>query len=229
MTSAKLIKGRWVLTGDEAIADAAVAIEGSRIIETGSAAALSRRYDGAEVIGSEHSAVLPGFVNAHHHSHGVSTIQHGCPDALLESWIPGFAGLRKGRVYEETLLSAANQLRSGVTSVVDVHSAQGTAADYRASVDARLRPRARTEPSHDRARAVTHAPLLQRRSLIGDSVRGHSPKHCLDDGMARQVLHALVRPRIGSGNRRGKRLGRQPGDRRTPHRSRSHPRGILVR
>ena len=59
MTNAKLIKGRWVLTGDEVLADAAVAIEGSRIIETGSAAALSRRYDGAEVIGSEHSAVLP--------------------------------------------------------------------------------------------------------------------------------------------------------------------------
>ena len=138
MTNAKLIKGRWVLTGDEVIADAAVAIEGGRIIETGSAAALSRRYDGAEVIGSEHSAVLPGFVNAHHHSHGVSTIQHGCADALLESWILGFAGLRKGRVYEETLLSAANQLRSGVTSVVDVHSAGGTAADYEASVDAGL-------------------------------------------------------------------------------------------
>ena len=138
MTNAKLIKGRWVLTGDEVLADAAVAVEGRRIIETGSAAALSRRYDGAEVIGSEHSAVLPGFVNAHHHSHGVSTIQHGCADALLESWILSFAGLRKGRVYEETLLSAANQLRSGVTSVVDVHSAGGTAADYRASVDAGL-------------------------------------------------------------------------------------------
>ena len=96
MTNAKLIKGRWVLTGDEVLADAAVAIEGSRIIETGSATALSRRYDGAEVIGSEHSAVLPGFVNAHHHSHGVSTIQHGCADALLESWILGFAGIAQG-------------------------------------------------------------------------------------------------------------------------------------
>ena len=82
MTNAKLIKGRWVLTGDEVLADAAVAIEGGRIVETGPAAALSRRHAGAEVIGSEHSAVLPGFVNAHHHSHGVSTIQHGCPTVL---------------------------------------------------------------------------------------------------------------------------------------------------
>ena len=48
MTNAKLIRGRWVLTGDEVIVDAAVAIEGNRIIETSSAAARSRRYDGAE-------------------------------------------------------------------------------------------------------------------------------------------------------------------------------------
>ena len=138
MPDAKLIKGRWVLTGDEVIADATVAVEGERIVEVGPAGALSRRYEGAEVIGSERCAVLPGFVNAHHHSHGVSTIQHGYPDALLESWILGFAGLREGRVYEETLLSAANQLRSGVTSLVDVHSGGGTPDEYAASVDAGL-------------------------------------------------------------------------------------------
>ena len=138
MSGAKLIKGRWVLCGDEVIADGAVAVEGKRIVETGPAEALSRRYAGAEVIGSENSAVLPGFVNAHHHSHGVSTIQHGLSDALLESWILGFAGLRAGRVYEETLLSAAEQLRSGVTSLVDVHSGGGSAAEYEASVDAGL-------------------------------------------------------------------------------------------
>ena len=138
MRGAKVIRGRWVLSGDEVIADGAVAVEGSRIVETGPAEALSRRYAGAELIGSEHSAVLPGFVNAHHHSHGVSTIQHGLPDALLESWILGFAGLRRGSVHEETLLSAAQQLRSGVTSVVDVHSAGGSAAEYEASVDAGL-------------------------------------------------------------------------------------------
>ena len=138
MAHTKLIKGRWMLTGDEVIADAAVAVERDRIVEVGPAAALSRRYEGAEVIGSGESAVLPGFVNAHHHSHGVSTIQHGCSDALLESWILGFAGLRKGRVYEETLLGAANQLRSGVTSLVDVHSGGGTPDEYAASVDAGL-------------------------------------------------------------------------------------------
>ena len=139
MADVKLIKGRWVLTGDEVIADAAVAVEGDRIMEVGPAAALARRYRGAETIGSGQSAVLPGFVNAHHHSHGVSTIQHGYPDSLLESWILGFAGLRKGRVYEETLQSAAKQLRSGVTSLVDVHSGGGSAVEYAASVDAGLR------------------------------------------------------------------------------------------
>ena len=139
MADTRLIKGRWVLTGDEVIADGALAVEGDRIVEVGPAGELSRRYAGAEVIGSEQSAVLPGFVNAHHHSHGVSTIQHGYSDALLESWILGFAGLRTGSIYEETLLSAANQLRSGVTSLVDVHSGGGGANEYAASVDAGLR------------------------------------------------------------------------------------------
>ena len=59
-----------------------------------------------------------------------------------------------------------------------------------------------------------HAPILQRRSLIGDSVRGHSRNHCLGDGMVHQVLQALVRPRIDSGDRRRRRLGRQPVERR---------------
>ena len=59
-----------------------------------------------------------------------------------------------------------------------------------------------------------HAPILQRCSLIGDSVRGHSRNHCLGDGMVHQVLQALVRPRIDSGDRRRRRLGRQPGERR---------------
>ena len=139
MADAKLIRGRWVLTGDEVLADAAVAVEGDCIVDVGPAAALSHRYEGAEIIGSEQSAVLPGFVNAHHHSHGISTIQHGYSDLLLESWILGFAGLRTGLIYEETLLSAANQLRSGVTSLVDVHSGGGTADEYAASVDAGLR------------------------------------------------------------------------------------------
>jgi len=37
------------------------------------------------VIGSAQLAVLPGLVNAHHHSCATTTLQHGIPDDLLES------------------------------------------------------------------------------------------------------------------------------------------------
>jgi len=134
----KIIKGRWVVTGDEILVDSAVVVEGDSVVETGDAGTLQRKYPAASVTGSETTAVLPGFVNAHHHSHGFSTIQNGYSDLLLESWILGFVGLRKGGIFEETLLSAANQLRSGVTSLVDVHSGGGTAADYERSVDGGL-------------------------------------------------------------------------------------------
>ena len=139
MSELKLIKGRWVVTGNDVLCDAAVLVEGDSIVEVGAATALQKQHPNATVSGSQDCAVLPGFINAHHHSHGFSTIQNGYSDLLLESWILGFVGLRKGGTYEETLLSAAKQLRSGVTSLVDVHSGGGSAAVYERSVDDGLR------------------------------------------------------------------------------------------
>ena len=139
MSAVTLVRGRWVLTGDDVLFDAAVAIEDGKVLETGDAQALTKKYPAADRLGDVSSAVLPGFVNAHHHSHGFSTIQNGWPDLMLESWILGFAGLRSGPIYEETLLSAANQLRSGVTSLVDVHSGSGTVSEYGQEVDDALR------------------------------------------------------------------------------------------
>ena len=95
-------------------------------------------YPNAERLGSNDTAVLPGFINAHHHSHGVSTIQQGMADDLLEPWILAFAGVRSTDIYLNTLLSCARQLRSGVTTVVDVHSGGGTAEEYADSVDRAL-------------------------------------------------------------------------------------------
>jgi cytosine/adenosine deaminase-related metal-dependent hydrolase len=46
--------------------------------------------------------------------------------------------MRRAGRYLETLLSCARQLRSGVTTVVDVHSARGSARSYAESVDESL-------------------------------------------------------------------------------------------
>src|SRR5262249_21441885 len=67
-----------------------------------------------------------------HHSAGVSYLQHGVADALLELWILDLAACRPSDIHLDTLLSAARLLRTGVTSVVDVHSGGGTAEAYAA-------------------------------------------------------------------------------------------------
>ena len=66
--------------------------------------ATRRRY--APTVGSEHVAIMPGMVNAHHHSNGVSSIQQGVQDQLLEFWL---LSLSMGRGLAPRLTIAAMQ------------------------------------------------------------------------------------------------------------------------
>ena len=141
MGGRRIVKGRWILTGDETeplVNDAAVIVEADRILEVGPRVELEKKYADAESLGSDDVAVMPGFVNAHHHSHGTTTLQHGIPDLLLEAWILSFLGMRSSDTYLNTLVSTARQLKTGVTSVVDVHSGRGVDS-YPDAVDAGLR------------------------------------------------------------------------------------------
>lgn len=134
MSDAMLVRGRWVVAAadEPGLTDGAVAVQGGTIAAVGAYADLRARYPEAEVLGSERFAVIPGLINAHHHSAGVSYLQHGVADRLLEPWIMAMACRRSGDAYLDTLLSAARLLRCGVTSVVDVHSGGGTAEAYAA-------------------------------------------------------------------------------------------------
>ena len=142
MSDTKLVRGRWIITGgaetDAVLTDAAVRVDGGTIAEVGDWGTLRAGHPDATVVGSERVAIMPGMVNAHHHSNGVSAIQQGIQDRLLESWL---LSLSLGRGLEPrlgTLLSAARLLRTGVTSVVDVHSDRGTADAYAANARAAL-------------------------------------------------------------------------------------------
>ena len=137
MSDAMLVRGRWVVTGggedDPVLADAAVRVEDGGIAEVGDWETLHARHPDAATVGSERVAIMPGMVNAHHHSNGVSAIQQGVQDRLLESWLLSLALGRRLTPRLATLLSAARLLRTGVTSVVDVHSDRGTAEAYAAN------------------------------------------------------------------------------------------------
>ena len=134
MSEVRLVRGRWIVTGgaagDAVLDDAALALRGERIEALGGWRDLRQRYPQAAVIGSDRVAVLPGLIDAHHHSGGVTALQQGIPDLLLEPWILMHARKRPTEVYLDTLLSAARLLRTGVTSVVDLRSGRGTAAAY---------------------------------------------------------------------------------------------------
>lgn len=142
MGGTQLLRGRWVVTGgtdDSVLTDAAIAVVGGRIAEVGAWSDLRRHHPDAAMQGGDDVAIMPGLINAHHHSGGVTYLQQGIKDRLLEPWLLTLSAMRPGDTYLDTLLSAARLLRSGVTAVVDVHSGHGTAKDYAARVGQALK------------------------------------------------------------------------------------------
>ncbi|TPQ49697.1 amidohydrolase [Prosthecomicrobium hirschii] len=61
-------------------------------------------------------AMLPGFVNAHHHV-GITPLQHGSPDHPLELWFASRIPARRLDLYLDTLYSAFEMIASGITTV----------------------------------------------------------------------------------------------------------------
>ena len=121
-----VIRGRAIVRGvdpdgnAEQVDDAAVLVRDGTIVEVGPARDLSA-HDDAEVLGGDDFVVLPGFVNAHHHV-GLTPLQLGAPDLPLELWVNYRMGARKVDIHLDTLYSAFELVRSGVTTVQHLHS-----------------------------------------------------------------------------------------------------------
>ena len=135
-----LIRGRWLIQdAHTVIADGALLVRAGRVAQVGRWPELRRACPALPVIGHEGQAIIPGLINAHHHSNGVTAQQQGIPDQLLELWLLSLAGRRPAPVYLATLLSAARLLQTGVTAVVDVHQGRGSATAFRDGVSQGLR------------------------------------------------------------------------------------------
>lgn len=139
--SFKLICGTFVLqgfqTGDVPTLshEAAVLVDGANVVEIGPMQALMQQYPDAERAGGRNFAVVPGFVNAHHHV-GLTPTQLGSPDHPLELWFASRLALRDVDLYTDTLFSAFEMIASGVTTVQHLHSrAPGGPADILAAAD----------------------------------------------------------------------------------------------
>lgn len=138
-----LVRGRWLFVGgdepEHVISDGALAIRDTEIVDVGTWGDLRGRFPAARVLGSDRHAILPGLINAHHHCCGASHIQHGIPDLLLEPWLLSLAKRRQEDSFLATQLAAARLLRSGVTSVVEVHSGQGDPKSFAENIERPLR------------------------------------------------------------------------------------------
>ncbi len=124
--SESLVRGRHVVVGTGAarsiavLDDAAVLQRDGVVMEIGPWAALAARHPAAERLGSADHVILPGFVNAHHHV-GLTPIQLGVPDDPLELWFVTRMAQRDVDPYLDTLYSAFEMLRSGITTVQHIY------------------------------------------------------------------------------------------------------------
>jgi len=101
--------------------DAGVAVEGERIKEVGAHLELSRRFPHAKTAGGKKFLLIPGLINAHGHGRGLTDFQRGALDNTLESWLPDTRKYIPVSTYDDTALSAARLLRSGVTTAMHNH------------------------------------------------------------------------------------------------------------
>lgn len=105
----------------EVMQDAAVVVQGDRILDIGPADRLRRLHPDATVLGGRHRFVMPGLVNAHHHV-GLTPFQLGARDQPLELWFPERLCMRNVDPRLDTLYAAFEMIASGVTTVQHLHS-----------------------------------------------------------------------------------------------------------
>jgi 5-methylthioadenosine/S-adenosylhomocysteine deaminase len=126
-TADLLVTGSYLYLQDNdktIIKNGAVAIHQDTIVETGLAADLAPKYPDAELLATEHGLIMPGLVNTH--THAAMACFRGLVDDLpLIQWLqeyifPVEAKLTGDMVYQATLLSLAEMIKSGTTSFCDM-------------------------------------------------------------------------------------------------------------
>lgn len=103
-----------------------ILIENGRIsrVEAGLAGEMGDHASGIEVMDARNKLVIPGFVNAHYHSH--DTLAKGMMEETpLETWRllalpPAYPKRSREEIKARTLLGALECLRSGITTVQDM-------------------------------------------------------------------------------------------------------------
>ena len=109
----------------DAISDGALAIAGDMIVETGRRRDICARYPEAVEVHEAHGLIMPGLINTHTHA-PMACFRGFADDLPLMTWLqehifPIEARLNGDMVYDSTLLSIAEMIKSGTTSFCDMY------------------------------------------------------------------------------------------------------------
>ena len=120
-----VLSGRYLVTraDREVLANSSVAIAGDTIVEIGPD--LSIKYPDAEHISQSHGLIMPGLINTHTHA-AMSCFRGLADDLPLMEWLqkyifPVEAKLTPEMVYQSTLLSICEMIKSGTTTCNDMY------------------------------------------------------------------------------------------------------------
>jgi cytosine/adenosine deaminase-related metal-dependent hydrolase len=126
----RILHAAWVIPGgDDVAAHAgwAVGIAGGRVAAVGPRAAVAEALPGAVTEELGDAVLMPGLINAHQHGRGLTQLQLGYPDLILEAW----QTLKRLRGWLDPAamvpLAAMQMLASGITAAVHANTAWGRA------------------------------------------------------------------------------------------------------
>jgi len=140
-----VIQARWVIPvrpRGQALEDAAVVINGGRIIDVLPVAQLAARYQVTQTVILNDHVLVPGLINLH--THAGMTLMRGLADDLpLMQWLNEHIWpaekkvISEGFVHDSTLLGCAEMLSGGVTCFNEMYFYPEAAAE--AAIQAGLR------------------------------------------------------------------------------------------
>jgi 5-methylthioadenosine/S-adenosylhomocysteine deaminase len=109
----------------EVIENGAIAVTGDTIAAIGTTEILKKTYPNAKFTWEEHGLIIPGLINTHTHA-AMSFLRGLADDLPLMDWLekhifPIEAKLNEEIVYQSSLLSIAEMIRSGTTSFCDMY------------------------------------------------------------------------------------------------------------
>jgi 5-methylthioadenosine/S-adenosylhomocysteine deaminase len=132
-----LINGGTILTMDAnrlILEDGSIAVKGDTIAAVGFRSDLEKKYSPDQTLDARGKLVLPGFINGH--THVPMTLLRGLhDDVTLDDWLRKYIFPAEAKNVTEdfvrwgTRLAAAEQIRSGVTTFVDMYYFEDAVAE----------------------------------------------------------------------------------------------------